>query len=62
MNNGDPTMKNYFSLFRIFFVAMVLAVVIIGYTAITTYGRLMDECLADGNKEYQCVSMLNGRD
>lgn len=55
-------MKNYFSLFRIFFVAMALVVVIIGYTAITTYGRLMDECLADGNKEYQCVSMLNGRD
>lgn len=45
-------------------VAMMIVLGAIAYSAYTNRGageRLMQQCMADGNPEYVCVSMLRSR-
>lgn len=41
-------------------VAITLGALLI-VAAIKDYDRLMDECLADGKKRYECVGILNSK-
>lgn len=36
----------------------ILVIIFVGYGIQQKYNRLMAQCMADGKKEYECVSML----
>lgn len=41
---------------------LIGVLVVLGIRGDQNYNRLLAECMADGNKEYKCVSMLKSND